>query len=282
MWLILVPLVMVMGCGTGATDPGAGQTFAPNGQIGCLLNCKDGLCDSDCDGWYDDVEIAAGFNPCDSFDAACPSAAEAARVCDQIIGCDSLNEPVVVDPEPIQDQDGDGIPDVLDNCLNDPLKFEPGFCGCNVSDFDLDLDGFPDLCLDNCPAIFNPDQLDSNQDGIGDACSVVVVTVELVLFADDGQFLGVVSDNPFDPDSIANQFGTYGSAFNPLSIWNSFGTYGSSFSSLSPWNTFTSTPPLLFEDTGAFIAFLTANSFLSPAIHPNDLAITVGRTDVLR
>jgi hypothetical protein len=34
---------------------------------------------------------------------------------------------------------------------------------------DTDGDGIPDAC-DNCPLVFNPDQRDSNRNGIGDAC----------------------------------------------------------------------------------------------------------------
>lgn len=34
---------------------------------------------------------------------------------------------------------------------------------------DIDLDSIPDES-DNCPTISNPDQIDSNADGIGDAC----------------------------------------------------------------------------------------------------------------
>ncbi len=36
---------------------------------------------------------------------------------------------------------------------------------------DPDHDGFADVAVDNCPGVENPDQLDSNRDGIGDACS---------------------------------------------------------------------------------------------------------------
>ena len=48
------------------------------------------------------------------------------------------------------DTDGDGTPDCLDNCPDDPDKTEPGDCGCGVADTDTDGDGTPD-CLDNCP-----------------------------------------------------------------------------------------------------------------------------------
>jgi hypothetical protein len=69
-------------------------------------------------------------------------------------------------------------------------------------------------------------------DEAGRTCIVDLppVTLETVIVADDGQFLGVINDNSFDSDSIANRFGTYGSPFSSHSIWNDFGTYGSSFS----------------------------------------------------
>ncbi len=67
------------------------------------------------------------------------------------------------------DSDGDGRPDFIDGCPDDPAKLDPGACGCGVPDTDADADGVPD-CIDNCPAVPNPDQVDSDDDGIGDAC----------------------------------------------------------------------------------------------------------------
>ena len=56
------------------------------------------------------------------------------------------------------DTDGDRICDVNDACPNDPLN-------------DIDGDG---LCagVDNCPNDFNPDQADTDMDGIGNVCDL--------------------------------------------------------------------------------------------------------------
>jgi hypothetical protein len=46
----------------------------------------------------------------------------------------------------------------------------PGACGCGVPDTDSDHDGIPN-CRDNCPFVANPDQRDTNGDGVGDVCT---------------------------------------------------------------------------------------------------------------
>ena len=69
------------------------------------------------------------------------------------------------------DTDCDGTPDCLDLCPNDPNKQAPGLCGCGAADGDTDGDLVLD-CLDNCPDTANPDQADSNSDGVGDACTL--------------------------------------------------------------------------------------------------------------
>ena len=60
------------------------------------------------------------------------------------------------------DTDGDGTPDVNDNCPTDPGKIEPGICGCGVADIDSDGDGIPN-CNDNCNNL-----IDSDGDGTND------------------------------------------------------------------------------------------------------------------
>ena len=69
------------------------------------------------------------------------------------------------------DTDGDNVPDLCtDECPHDPAKSLPGACGCGVPDTDADADGHAD-CKDNCPGKWNPDQADSDGDGVGDACA---------------------------------------------------------------------------------------------------------------
>jgi hypothetical protein len=66
------------------------------------------------------------------------------------------------------DLDGDGTPDGLDP--------------------DLDGDGI-DNAQDNCPGVANPEQTDSNADGVGDACDVSHVSVEIDQLAPGGGML---------------------------------------------------------------------------------------------
>lgn len=69
-------------------------------ELTCPEFCHLDLCDSDCDGWFDDVEIDAGWDPCNAFDPLfCPDTP--ARICNFIIGCDGLNEADDVFNEPV-------------------------------------------------------------------------------------------------------------------------------------------------------------------------------------
>ena len=81
------------------------------------------------------------------------------------------------------DSDQDGIGNVCDDecdaiglpcddgdpcTINDALNAN---CNCKGELLDTDEDGICDL-EDNCPDVYNPDQLDSDFDGLGDACDV--------------------------------------------------------------------------------------------------------------
>ena len=90
------------------------------------------------------------------------------------------------------DNDADGIPNTVDNCIETP----------NPQQIDTDEDGIGDACdpinnidgdgdgiaddIDNCPEIANPGQEDLDGDNLGDAC-------------DD------INDNDIDGDGIPNE-----------------------------------------------------------------------------
>jgi lysophospholipase L1-like esterase len=67
------------------------------------------------------------------------------------------------------DADGDGFCADIDGCPYDANKALPGVCGCDVPETDIDGDGWLD-CQDNCLNIANPEQEDTDNDGLGDVC----------------------------------------------------------------------------------------------------------------
>jgi hypothetical protein len=87
------------------------------------------------------------------------------------------------------------------------------------------------------------------------------------LYSSDGTYLGELSTNKFDSDSIFNEFGSYGSEFSSTSIWNEFGTYGSQFSSKSAFNDLASDPPMIYSGD-QYIGRLTTNKYKSDAVSP--------------
>jgi hypothetical protein len=97
------------------------------------------------------------------------------------------------------------------------------------------------------------------------------------LVAYDGTFLGLATLNHFEPISLSNQFGSYGSRYSSTSVLNPYGTYGSPYSSESPFNQYTSTPPRLIKD-GRVLAYLTVNQYLTPRIEPQRFLAWLGQT----
>ena len=50
------------------------------------------------------------------------------------------------------------------------------------------------------------------------------------------KYLGNLNQNPYDPNSVNNPYGQYGSKYSPDSIRNPYGTYGSPYSPYSGTN----------------------------------------------
>jgi hypothetical protein len=65
-----------------------------------------------------------------------------------------------------------------------------------------------------------------------------------------GEYLGNTSANKYDPDSINNPYGRYGSRFSSESVNNPYGQYGSRFSSESANNPYATDAPHLYGSNG--------------------------------
>lgn len=93
---------------------------------------------------------------------------------------------------------------------------------------------------------------------------------ESFLLAQDGQFLGILSSNKYQTDSVMNEYGTYGSKYSSTSIFNQYSQYGSRYGFYSPFNPYTSTPPQIILK-GQWVGLLTANTFLQNRLDPHQL-----------
>ena len=56
------------------------------------------------------------------------------------------------------------------------------------------------------------------------------------LYDNGGRFRGNLNANPYDPNSVANPYGRYGSQYSPDSVNNPYGRYGSQYAPDSPNN----------------------------------------------
>jgi len=63
------------------------------------------------------------------------------------------------------------------------------------------------------------------------------------IYAADGTYLGRLNANKYDPESVANPHGQYGSPYSVTSIRNPYYVYGSPYSALSPNNPYATQPP---------------------------------------
>ena len=62
-----------------------------------------------------------------------------------------------------------------------------------------------------------------------------------------GKYLGNLSNNPNDPNSVSNPDGEYGSPYSQDSINNPVGEYGSPYSDKSINNPYATNPPIIID-----------------------------------
>ncbi|MCZ6794731.1 MAG: thrombospondin type 3 repeat-containing protein [Planctomycetota bacterium] len=151
----------------------------------------------------------------DTIDLACSPVGPSGATSD---GSDGSGNVLRITSE-IPNNDGDTIPDHLDNC--------PRLT--NEDQADGDGDGVGDDC-DNCPATENPDQSDRDGDGTGDACGVPAIADSLADWSEAGEqgfrnwFYGLYNltldaDQSYEPDDFeefVNEFGAAGGPVDPF------------------------------------------------------------------
>ena len=150
----------------------------------CNYIVDEGYPDFDGDGWKDcvdeddDADGVIDLLDCAPLDPL--SYPDAMEICDgQDNDCDNTTDEGFPDqdgdgmPDCLDDDgDGDGILDVEDNCplLANPEQADQDGDGLgDLCDKDVDGDSIPDA-VDNCPSETNPQQGDVDGDGVGDAC----------------------------------------------------------------------------------------------------------------
>lgn len=67
-----------------------------------------------------------------------------------------------------------------------------------------------------------------------------------IIVSGDGEYLGKLNSNRYDPDSVSNEHGRYGSRYSPDSVNNPYGKYGSRYSNESANNPYATDAPRVY------------------------------------
>ena len=102
--------------------------------------------------------------------------------------------------------------------------------------------------------------INSKQSYIMSDIDIRIRRQESFIVANDGQFLGRLTLNKFNNESVSNEFCPYGSIYSSTSIFNQYSTYGSQYSALSPFSQYSTTPPRIYL-RGVLWGVLTINNF---------------------
>jgi hypothetical protein len=73
--------------------------------------------------------------------------------------------------------------------------------------------------------------------------------------------LGNLNLNPYDPNSISNPYGQYGSPYSPKSVNNPYGVYGSPYSQYSATNPYATQAPAIVAPNGEYLGKFSSNPY---------------------
>jgi hypothetical protein len=76
-----------------------------------------------------------------------------------------------------------------------------------------------------------------------------------------GNELGNLNSNPYDPDSVSNPYGQCGSPYSPKSVNNPYGAYGSPYSPYSATNPYASQAPTIVTPNGKYLGKFGSNPY---------------------
>jgi hypothetical protein len=133
--------------------------------------------------------------------------------CTQLYDLDATTAAAPMPPPP--DLDGDGKPDLVDNC--------PGVA--NPMQDDRDQDGFGDAC-DLCPDLASLSNHDEDADAHGDACDLCPVLPDFLGEDQDQDRVGDACDNDFaSPNTrlLFDSFETLGTPWTQIGMWSLLG-----------------------------------------------------------
>lgn len=82
-----------------------------------------------------------------------------------------------------------------------------------------------------------------------------------VIVGNKGEYLGSFNVNRYDPNSVSNPYGQYGSQYSSKSINNPYGQYGSQYSPDGATNPYTTDGAKLFGSDGKYLGRVNSNQY---------------------
>ena len=80
--------------------------------------------------------------------------------------------------------------------------------------------------------------------------SITFAQTPILVDPSTGKYLGNLNSNQYDPNSVSNPYGKYGSEYSQDSINNQYGEYGSPYSNKSPNNPYATQAPVIISPYG--------------------------------